>query len=138
MGPSRSPTLSILTPGPAGAPHPQDEMPALVLTWTLCTGTPGWGRRFREGDARPLTTCPPPAPALGLTSLRGKGEGEASRPPGRSPGQPASSWPREGHGLGPRCGWGVGRGCRLGPISVPLPGETSAGVEGPRVQSPAV
>lgn len=64
-------------------PAPKTKCRALVLTWTLGVGTPGWGHRFRKGDAKLLTTCPPPHPLPrpwpDITE-GGKGGG-AGRPP---------------------------------------------------------
>lgn len=131
--------LHIFLPDLLVLPAPKTTCRALVLTWTLGLGTPGWGHRFRKGDAKLLTTCPPPVPALGLTSLKGGREGE---PGGRltcPPGQPSSQL------LAPRLAQpgalvrlGVGANCRLQPISVPLPGGAPAGVAGHRVRSPAL
>lgn len=92
-----------IDPRPGEAPHPQGEAPALVVTWTLGVVTPGWGHWFRERDARPLTTCPPPAPALGLTSLRGEGGKTGGRRSAHLGSQPAPS-PETGT-AGPWCGW---------------------------------
>jgi hypothetical protein len=49
--------FSLLTPD-LSRTLPLRRSALLVLTWTLGVGTPAWGHRFKEGDARPLTTCP--------------------------------------------------------------------------------
>lgn len=81
---------SHVGPGAARAPHPPGQNarlgpyldPGRWYTWLR--------PRVWEGDARPLTTCPPPAPALGLTSLRGEEEeGAIGRPAAHLGRQPA-------------------------------------------------
>lgn len=129
---------SHIDPDPDGAPHPPKmKCPLWSLPGPGALVTPGWGLRFGEGDARPLTTCPPPAPALGLTSLRGEQEREpVGRPASHLGSQPAPG-PETGTAWGPGAAGGRGAGCRLGLISVPLPVKTSAGGAGHRVRSPA-
>ena len=55
--------LHIFLPDLLVLPTPKTKCRALVLTWTLGVGTPGWGHRFRKGDAKLLTTCPPTPPS---------------------------------------------------------------------------
>ena len=90
--------LHIFLPDLLVLPAPKTKCRALVLTWTLGVGTPGWGHRFRKGDAKLLTTCPlppqTPIPALGLTSLKGGRRGSrAASCLAHLGSHPVSSWP---------------------------------------------